>query len=97
VTGLTGAEDRSDRQAQPVRPVEQIAEATTSASRDEVPVVPADLGDEELVDYEASPARSNMEINVVRFFEEYYAVSEEEEAALLDFRPREAVFQKPKE
>ena len=32
------------------------------------------------------------------FFEEYYVVSEEEEkAALLDFRPREAVFQKPKE
>jgi hypothetical protein len=37
-----------------------------------------------------------MEINVVRFSEEYYAVSEEE-AALLDFGPREAVFHKPKE
>jgi len=49
------------------------------------------------VDYEASLERSNMEINVVRFSEEYYAVSEEEEAAHLDFGPREAVFQKPKE
>ena len=50
------------------------------------------------MDYEASPARSNMEINVVRFSEEYYAISEEEEeAALLDFGPREAIFQKPKE
>ena len=39
-----------------------------------------------------------MEINVVCFSEEYYAVSEEEEeAALLDFGPREAVFKKPKE
>jgi hypothetical protein len=46
------------------------------ASRDEVPVVPTALGDEELVDYEASLERSNMEINVVRFSEEYYAVSE---------------------
>jgi len=54
------------------------------------------LGDEELVDYEASPAHSNIEINVVHFSEEYYAISEEEEAALLDFGPREAVFQKPK-
>ena len=49
------------------------------------------------MDYEASPAHSNMEINVVRFSEEYYAISEEEEAALLDFGPCEAVFQKPKE
>ena len=33
----------------------------------------------------------------MRFSEEYYAISEEEEAAHLDFGPREAVFQKPKE
>ena len=70
-TGLTGAGNRSDRQEQPVRPVqpvdEQKAEVTTSASRDDVPVVPAALGEEELVDYEASPTHNNMEINVVRF------------------------------
>ena len=86
---------------QPVRlvdpVVEQMAEVNTSASRDEVPAVPAAIGDEELVHYEASPAHSNMEINVVRFSEEYYAVSEEEAAAHLDFGPWEAVFQKPKE
>ena len=100
MTGLTGAADRSDCQAQPVRPVEpvieQVAEVNTSASRDEVPAVPTALGDEELVDYEASPERSNMEIKVARFFEEYYAVSKEEEVTLLDFGPCEAVFQKPK-
>ena len=73
--------------------VEQMAEVNTLASRDEVPAVSAAMGDEELVDYEASPAQSNMEINVVRFSEEYYVVSkEEEEVALLDFGPREAVF-----
>jgi len=77
--------------------VEQKAEAATSASHDEVPAVPTALGDEELVDYEASPKRSNMEINVVCFSEEYYAISEEEEAAHLNFGSREAVFQKPKE
>ena len=94
--GLTGAADRSDRQVQPVKPVEPVVEQTAednaSASHDEVPVVPTALGDEELVDYEASPAHSNIEINVVHFSEEYYAISEEEEAALLDFGPREAVF-----
>ena len=62
MTGPTGVDDRSDRQVQPVRPVEPVVEqkveVATSASRDEVPVVPADLGDEELVDYEASPART---------------------------------------
>ena len=96
VTGLIGVEERSDRQAQPVRPVEpiveQTAEVNTSAPRNEVPAVPIALGDEELVDYEASPVHSNMEINVVRFSEEYYAVLEKEEAAHLDFGPREAVF-----
>jgi hypothetical protein len=96
-TGLTGVGDRSDHQEQPVRPVqpvdEQKAEEVTSASCDDVPVVPAALGEEELVDYEASLTHSDKEINVVRFSEEYYAVSEEEEeAALLDFGPREAVF-----
>ena len=101
VTGLTSSEDWSDRQVQPVRPVEPVveqkAEVATLASRDEVPVVSADLGDEELVDYEASLERSNMEINVVCFSEEYYAVSKEEEVAHLDFGPREAVFQNLKE
>jgi hypothetical protein len=48
------------------------------------------------VDYEASPERSNMKINDVHFGDDYFAVSEEE-ATHLDFGPREAVFQKPKE
>ena len=101
VAGLTSVEDRSDCQVQLVRPVEpvvgQMAEDNASASRDEALVVPAALGEEELVDYEASLAHSNMEINIVHFSEEYYAVSEmEEEAALLDFGPCEAVFRKPK-
>ena len=62
-TGRTSPGDRSDwsdRQEQPVRPVKPVvkhtAEVNTSALRDEVPAVPAALGDEELVDYEASPS-----------------------------------------
>ena len=85
MTGPTGVDGRSDRQVQPVRPVEpaveQIVEASVSASR-EVPTVPTKQEDEELVDYEASPERSNMEINVVRFSEDYYTIPEEDAAHL---------------
>ena len=48
------------------------------------------------MDYEVSPKCSNMEINVVRFSEDYYTIPKED-AAHLDFGQREAVFQKPKE
>ena len=103
LTGLTCTADRSDRSEQPVRPVEteieQKAEAEAPASATkttEVPEAPPAPEDEELVDYEASPERNNMEINVVHFSEDYLAISEEE-AAHLDFGPRDAIFQKPKD
>src|SRR6185437_4426288 len=52
--------------------------------------------DEELVDYEASPERTNVEINVVHFSDDYWAIPEEE-TTHLDFGPCEAIFQKPKD
>ena len=77
-TSLTGVPDRSDRSEQPVRPVdpepEQKAEEVVSASAtgaSEVPPASPAVGDEELVDYEASPERTNMEINVVHFSDDY--------------------------
>ena len=48
------------------------------------------------MDYEASPECTNMEINIVRFSDDYWAIPEEE-TAHLDFGPREAIFQKPKD
>ena len=97
-TGLTGVPDRSDRSEQPVRPVdpkpEQKAEeivSTSATGASEVPSTPPAAEDEELVDYEASPERTNMEINVVRFSDDYWAIPEEE-TAHLDFGPREAIF-----
>ena len=48
------------------------------------------------MDYEASPECTNMEINVVRFSDDYWAIPEEE-TAHLDFGPRKAIFQKPKD
>ena len=43
---------------------------------------PVVQGDEELVDYEASPEQSNMEINVVHMSSDYFVVPEEELAHL---------------
>ena len=66
------------------------------ASHDEVPPVPSVQEDEKLVDYEASLERSNMEINVVHLSSDYFVVLEDE-VAHLQFGPRDAIFQKPKE
>ena len=99
-TGQTGEPDRSD---QPVRPVESSAEpAAESAapvsvsSVDEAPAVPPVPEEEELLDYEASPERTNLEINMVHLSSDYFIVLEED-VAHLQFGPREAVFQKPSE
>ena len=103
LTGQTGVPDRSDRSEQPVRPVgpdtEQKAEevvSTSAPSASEIPAASSTAEDEELVDYEASPECTNMEMNVVHFFEDYLVISEEE-TAHLDFGSREAIFQKPKD
>ena len=102
-TGQTGTPDRLDHSKQPVRPVEPSANCPAksampvSASRiDEVPPAPPAKEDEELVDYEASPERNNLEINVVHMSSDYFIVPKEE-VAHLQFGPRDAVFQKPKE
>ena len=62
------------------------------ASRDdEAPLIPLAKEDEDLVDYEASPEHSNMEINVVHFSSDYLVVLEEE-VAHLQFGPCDGVF-----
>ena len=98
MTGQTGASDRSDRSEPPVRPVEPSAESTAesavpvSVSRvDEVELAPLVTEEEELVDYEASPERNNLEINVVHMSSDYLIIPEEE-VAHLQFGPRDATF-----
>ena len=44
---------------------------TSAPGASEVPATPSIVEDEELVDYEASPERTGMEINVVRFSDDY--------------------------
>ena len=98
VTGQTGIPDRLDRPEPPVRLVEPSAESTAEAATlilvshvDEVEPAPPAKEDEELVDYEASPERNNLEINVVHMSSDYLIISEEE-VAHLQFGPRDAVF-----
>ena len=62
VTGLTGTSDRSDRPEQPVRPAEVAAEQKVELAMpvsalcdEETPLAFLVQGNEELVDYEATP------------------------------------------
>jgi hypothetical protein len=60
--------------------------------------VPISEDDEELVDFENSPAREGMDMNMVYYLpSEFRAVDEEGEVAQLDFGPKNAIFEKPKE
>ena len=75
--------DRSDRSGQPVRPVEPSIESTAESalpvsvpSVDEALAVPPIAEDEELVDYEASPEHTNLEVNVVHLSSDYFVVPE---------------------
>jgi hypothetical protein len=63
---------------------------------DKVSSVPTLEDDEDLVDYSSSPEWMNLEINVVHLFVDS-SVPTDEDFALLDFRPKDAIFQKPKD
>ena len=57
------------------------------------------LGDEdEMVDYDSTPVREGMDINMVYYLPaEFRAIGEEGEVAQLDFGPKNAILEKPKE
>jgi hypothetical protein len=57
-----------------------------------------DLLGEDLVDYEASPERPGMDVNVITFFADCTIVGDDEPVvAQFDFGPKEAAFTEPKE
>ena len=52
--------------------------------------------DEDLLDYESTPTRVGMDINMVYYLPaEFPAVEEEAEVAQLNFGPKNAIFEKP--
>jgi hypothetical protein len=57
-----------------------------------------DLLGEDLVDYEATPKRSGMDVNVIMFSADCTIIGDDESVvAQFDFGPKEAAFTKPKE
>jgi hypothetical protein len=57
-----------------------------------------DLLREDLIDYEVSPERPGMDVNVITFSADCTIVGDDEPVvAQFDFGPKEAVFTKPKE
>jgi len=96
--GQTDIPNRSDCHEPSVRPVEPSIESTAESAVpvsvshvDEVEAAPPAKEDEELVDYEASPERNNLEINVVHMSSDYLIIPEED-VAHLQFGPRDAIF-----
>jgi hypothetical protein len=63
---------------------------------DKVSSVHAPEDDEQLVDYSSSLEETNLEINMIHFFVDG-SVPTEEDLAHLDFGPKDAIFQKPKD
>ena len=60
---------------------------------------PADMHEEEeFLNYEPMPVHESMDINMVSYLPaEFCAIDEEGEVAHLDFGPKNAIFEKPKE
>jgi hypothetical protein len=62
------------------------------------PMEEDDLLGEDLVDYEASPEHSGMDINVITFSADCNIIGDDEPVVVqFDFGPKEAAFTKPKE
>jgi hypothetical protein len=99
----------ADNPAKKDGPSTQGAERSTSESgpsaphqdaSDDVPtsMEEDDLLVEDLVDYEASPERPGMDVNVITFFVDCTIVGDDEPVvAQFDFGPNEAAFTKPNE
>jgi hypothetical protein len=84
--------DRSPSESGPSAPHQEASnDMPTSMEED-------DLLGEDLVDYEASPERPGMDVNVITFSADYTIIGDDEPVvAQLDFGPKEAAFTKPKE
>lgn len=86
--------------AKPARPVvSEVTEGFVSlvlgASDEKLTSVSEDKDDEQLIDYESSPDRMNLVVNVIHLSLDYYVIAEEE-FAHFDFGPKEAIFQEHK-
>jgi hypothetical protein len=80
----------------PVAEEAPIDASSTPMQCDELTSAAVPEDDEQLVDYASSPEHLNMDINVIHMSMDGSVILEEE-MAHLDFGPKEAIFQKPKD
>jgi hypothetical protein len=96
-----GTEGHQDRFDTPIRPVAADSEQTETPTmsslhnRSEVPV--PEGGEEEIVDYEPSPAREYMDAIVIYLSSVDYSLVGDDEVSEMSFGLRDATFQKPKD
>jgi hypothetical protein len=89
--------DRPTPESGPSAPLQEAAN-DTPAPMEEDNIEEDDLLGEDLVDYEASPRHTGMDVNVITFSADYDIIGDDEPVvAHFDFGPKEAVFTKPKE
>ena len=70
----------------------------SSSFRDAREPVETLVDEDEMLDYEPSPVHEGIDINMVFYLPaEFRATDEEGEVAQLDFGPKNAIFEKPKE
>jgi hypothetical protein len=84
--------DRPPSESGPSAPHQEASNDTPTSMEED------DLLGEDLVDYEASPERTGMDINVITFSADCTIIGDDEPVvAQFDFAPKEAAFTKPKE
>jgi hypothetical protein len=93
--GVVRPGDQAVRPGCPETPP-SFASSITMVCDDKVSFVHTPEDDEQLVDYSSSPERMILEINVVQLFVDD-SVPTEEDLSHLDFEPKDAIFQKPRD
>jgi hypothetical protein len=93
--GVVRPGDQAVRPGCPETPP-SFASSITMVCDDKVSFVHTPEDDEQLVDYSSSPERMILEINVVQLFVDD-SVPTKEDLSHLDFEPKDAIFQKPRD
>jgi hypothetical protein len=95
------SQDRSDRHSIPVKPVEgvsvHVGAEVPAPSQSCIAVTTPSDDEEDLLDYELSPVREDMDVNVIYLSSLDYSLVGADEVAVMSFGPCDAVFQRLKD
>jgi hypothetical protein len=95
------AQDQLDRPITPIKPINEVLVqigAEVPAPSQSCSKVPAPADDkEEMLDYEPSPIREDMDVNIIYLSSVDYSLVGDDEVAEMRFGPCDAIFQRPKD